>query len=102
MSVPSFLRAFARISDPVNSAIATSPLNHAAAAQVVTVLVSEPEPFAQDLVVVLAEHRRWPRLRRPAVVAHRPGGHLEPAGRRMIDHLHDAALLEARVGLQLH
>src|SRR5712692_4042648 len=101
MSVPSFLSAFARISDPVSSA--TGPLlDHATAAQVVTVLVAEAEPLTEHLVVVLPEHRRLPRLRRPAVVAHRPSRHLEPPGRRMIDLIHDAARPEARMRLQLH
>src|SRR6476660_3614351 len=59
------------------------------------------EPGPQHLLDVLAELRRRFELCWGAVKTHRPGGHLDLAGRGMIDRLHDAALRKGGIVQQL-
>src|SRR5262245_11379089 len=75
-------------------------LHHAFALQLGDLVGLHAEPGAQDVGVVLTQERRRRNARRPAVDADRPRRHLERAG-GMLHHLHDAALLEAGIVLQL-
>src|SRR5690349_11995006 len=62
---------------------------------------ANPEPVAQDLRAVRPERRRSFQLYRLAVDPHRPCRHLVVAV-VVVNGLHDAALLEARLVLQFH
>src|SRR5260370_42692052 len=62
---------------------------------------AEAEPGAEHLGIVLAEQGRWLDLWRRAVEPHRPGRHLDLAGGRVLDRLHDAARFERRIVHQL-
>src|SRR6267154_5046211 len=55
---------------------------------------AEAEPGAEHFGIVLAEQGRWLDLWRRAVEAHWPGRHLDLAGGRVLDRLHDAARFE--------
>src|SRR5262245_39100110 len=55
-------------------------------------LGAHAEPTAEDVIDVLTEQRRRHDLCRRTVEAHRPGWHLDLAGRGVVDGLHDAAL----------
>src|SRR6267154_3249767 len=62
---------------------------------------AEAEPGAEHFGIVLAEQWRRLDLWRRAVEAHRPGRHLDLAGGRVLDRLHDAARFERRIVHQL-
>src|SRR6266567_3345749 len=107
MSVPSFLSERARISEPVNSAMVSSRYfirarDRAAVAQVADLVGAHAEPFLEHLFGMLAQQRRRSHRNRRAAEAHRPGRHLERSAGRMLHHLHDAAVLETLLVLQLH
>src|SRR5207249_3186662 len=61
----------------------------------------ETQPVAQDLCRVFAEHRRRREARSLPIDAHRPGRHLEGPVYGMNHRLHDPALLERDVLVQL-
>src|SRR6476659_5346476 len=97
-STPSFFRHFARISEPVSSAIGASPsADHAAVLQAADRVATQAKPIAQHLFVVLPQDRRRRYRRRFALEPHRPGRHAERAIFRVLDSLEDAALLEGLV-----
>src|ERR1051326_4249104 len=70
---------------------AARPSDDAFLLQRIDILRAEPQPGAEHLGIVLAEERRRHDLRWRAIEPHRPGRHLDLAGRRMLDRLHDAA-----------
>src|SRR6266481_3132473 len=65
MSVPSFFNDFARISEPVSSAMScVLRLNDAVFAELLDLVGVKTEPFAQNFIGVLSEQRRRPDFRR--------------------------------------
>src|ERR1700738_843824 len=78
-----------------------SGLDDAFLAQRLDLSRANPEPVVQNLGTVRPERRRSFQSCRLAVDAHRPGRHLVVAV-VVMDGLHDAALLEARLVLQFH
>src|ERR1700730_7174026 len=78
-----------------------SGLDDAFLAQRLDLSRADPEPVVQNLGAVRPERRRSFQSCRLAVDAHRPGRHLVVAV-VVMDGLHDAALLEARLVLQFH
>src|SRR5215470_1376720 len=102
ISVPSFLSDLAKISEPVISPIASSPLDHTACTQLLHVRLAQAEPAAKDLAGVLAQERSRRDRQGLAIMAHRPCRHLEGAAIRMLHHLHDPPALEIGIALQLH
>src|SRR6185437_6903297 len=96
-STPSFLRHFARISEPVNSAIGCFLPDVWRCSDRVVLLQpghlirAEPQPFAEHFRIVLAEERRGSERRGTAAEAHGPRGHLVVAAGRMPHRLQDTA-----------
>src|SRR5689334_7035380 len=102
-STPSFFRHFARISEPVSSAIGASPsADHAAVLQAADRVATQAEPVAQHFLIMLTQYRRRCHRRWPAVETHWPGRHAERAIPRVLDGLEDAALLEGLVVVEFH
>src|SRR6516164_11118981 len=77
------------------------PSNYPILAQCLDIAGTHAEPLAENLRRVLPEQRGGLELWRLPVKAHRPGRHLERAG-RMLCSLQDAAFGEARLLHQLH
>src|SRR4051812_24682118 len=100
--VPSFLSAFARISEPVISAIVVSrDLDDLVVAQRSYLRLSHAEPVLERFCTMLAKERRRLHRRRTAVEAHGPAGHLELTVCRVFDFLDDGPLFEIGIVQEL-